>query len=191
MEPTGGPGALTYLLVDGENLDATLGNDILHRRPESKERPRWERVAEYFRQLWGNEVRALFFLNATDRPLPLPFVQALLAQGYRVIPLAGGDGDKVVDVGIQRTLDALTRRTGDVVLASHDADFEPYVRPLVGSRRVGLLGFREFVSQRFAELEGLGLEFFDLESTVGAFNVALPRVRVIPLTEFDPEHYLD
>ena len=34
------------------------------------------------------------------------------------------------------------------------------------------------------------MEFFDLESDVGAFNVSLPRVRVIPIDEFDPLAYL-
>lgn len=33
----------TYLLVDGENIDATLGTSILQRRPTPAERPRWER----------------------------------------------------------------------------------------------------------------------------------------------------
>ena len=33
---------LTYLLVDGENIDATLGQGILGRRPRPDERPRWD-----------------------------------------------------------------------------------------------------------------------------------------------------
>jgi uncharacterized protein len=181
---------VTYLLVDGENLDATLGNDILKHRPAPDERPRWDRVAEFLRQRWGNEVRALFFLNATSGHLPMPFVQALIALGYRVIPLAGSKDEKVVDIGIQRTLAALAERPGDVALASHDADFEPQLRALLGGRRVGILGFREFVSQRLAELEPLGLEFYDMESAVEAFNVPLPRVRIIPLDEFDPAYFL-
>ncbi|MCW2738704.1 MAG: nuclease, partial [Nocardioides sp.] len=32
---------MTYLLVDGENIDATLGTSILGRRPRPEERPRW------------------------------------------------------------------------------------------------------------------------------------------------------
>jgi uncharacterized protein len=31
-----------------------------------------------------------------------------------------------------------------------------------------------------------GVEFYDLEDDVGAFTVALPRVRVIPIERFDP-----
>jgi putative heme uptake system protein len=187
---SGTTSGVTYLLVDGENLDATLGTDILKRRPTSEERPRWERVAEFLRQQWGQEVRALFFLNASSGTMPMPFVQALLALGYRVVALAGGRDEKVVDIGIQRTLAAIAGRGGDVALVSHDADFEPQLRGLLADRRVAVLGFREFVSQRLAELEPLGLQFFDMEATVEAFNVPLPRVRIIPLDEFDPEWFL-
>ena len=183
-------GRVTYLLVDGENLDATLGTDILRHRPAPDERPRWERVTDFLRQRWGQDVRALFFLNASSGTMPMPFVQALLALGYRVIPLSGGKDEKVVDIGIQRTLKALSTRPDDVALASHDADFEPQLRELLPDRRVAVLGFREYVSLRLAELEPDGLQFFDMESDVGAFNVPLPRVRIIPLDEFDPERFL-
>ena len=37
----------TYVLVDGENIDATLGTSILARRPRPEERPRWERVLRF------------------------------------------------------------------------------------------------------------------------------------------------
>ena len=189
MEPQAA-GRTTFLLVDGENLDATLGTDILRHRPAPDERPRWDRVTEFLRQAWGQDVRGLFFLNASSGTMPMPFVQALLALGYRVIPLSGGKDEKVVDIGIQRTLAALAGRDADVALASHDADFEEALRPLLGNRRVALLGFREYVSQRLAELEPLGLQFFDMELAVGAFNIPLPRVRIITLDEFDPEHFL-
>ena len=42
-------GVSTYLVVDGENIDATLGNSVLGRRPNPEERPRWERVREFAR----------------------------------------------------------------------------------------------------------------------------------------------
>ena len=53
-------------------------------------------------------------------------------------------------------------------------------------RRVGVLGFRELVSTQLAELAADGLELLDLEDDVGAFTVALPRVRVVPIERFDP-----
>ncbi len=93
-----------------------------------------------------------------------------------------------MDIGIQRTLDALATRSGDVLLASHDGDFAPQLAALLRDeqRRVGVLGFRELVSTHLAELVPAGLELFDLEDDVGAFTVALPRVRIIPIDEFNP-----
>ena len=181
----------TYLLVDGENIDATLGLSVLQRRPAPEERPRWDRVRDFATATWGQPVTALFFLNATNGSMPMGFVQALLAMDYRPIPLAGTGAEKVVDVGIERTLEAIAGRGGDVLLASHDGDFLPQVRDLVrDGRRVGVLGLREYVN---AELQGLsaeGMELFDLEDHVGAFTGVLPRVRVIPLADFDPVRYL-
>jgi putative heme uptake system protein len=65
-----------------------------------------------------------------------------------------------------------------------------------------VIGFRELVSSQLADLGGGpgaagpgggaggsangGLELFDLEDDVGAFTVALPRIRVIPIERFDP-----
>lgn len=182
---------VTYLLVDGENIDATLGASVLGRRPNPDERPRWEKVRDFAGDVWGQPVTALFFLNASGGYLPMSFVQALLAMDYRPIPLAGDPGEKVVDIGIQRTLDAIASRPGDVLLASHDGDFLPHIERLTGGeRRVGLLGFREFFNSGFHGLDDAGLRLFDLEDEVGAFTRMLPRVRVIPLASFDPVSYL-
>jgi uncharacterized protein len=184
-------GTKTYLIIDGENLDATLGMNVLGHRPTPDERPRWDRVAAFAAQVWGQEVVPLFFLNATSGQMPMTFVQALLAMGYRPIPLAGSGTEKVVDVGIQRTLAALADRPGDVLLASHDGDFLPQMEALLGDgRRVGLLAFREFVNARFADLTARGMQTFDLEGDADAFTTMLPRIRIIPLDEFDPLRYL-
>lgn len=181
----------TYLVVDGENIDATLGMSVLNRRPNPDERPRWERVREFAEAQWAQPVKALFFLNATSGHVPMPFVSALLAMQYRPIPLAGEPGQKVVDIAVQRTLEALDSRAGDVMLASHDGDFHPQVAALLGGgRRVALLGFKEFVNLRFTELEEKGLQVFDLEDDVRCFTGVLPRVRVIPIDEFDPVRFL-
>ncbi|MBZ2199174.1 NYN domain-containing protein [Occultella gossypii] len=181
----------TYLLVDGENIDATLGLSVLNHRPTPDERPRWDRITDFAKQAWGQPVTALFFLNATSGQMPMSFIQALLAMGYHPIPLAGSGSEKVVDIGIQRTLAALEDRPGDVLLASHDGDFVPQVERLLdGDRRVGVLCFREFVSAKLSELTDRGLSLFDLEDDLGAFNAPLPRVRIIPLEAFDPLRYL-
>jgi putative heme uptake system protein len=185
------PGVPTYLIIDGENIDATLGVSVLGRRPSPDERPRWDRVRDFAGDVWRKPVRGLFFLNASSGQLPVAFVQALLALDYRPIPLAGGSGEKVVDLGIQRTLDVLAQRPGDVLLASHDGDFLPQISRLVeDGRRVGLLGFREFVNSGFTALGEKGLQIFDLEDDVACFTSVLPRVRIIPIEKFDPLRFL-
>ena len=186
-----GEGRTTYVLVDGENIDATLGSSILNGRPTPEQRPRWERVLDFAQRAWGNPVKGLFFLNASNGTMPMSFVQALVAIGFQPIPLAGESYEKVVDIGIKRTLTALADRDGDVLLASHDGDFIPEVEDLLGDdRRVGLLAFREFANAGLAQLQDRGLQVFDLETDVKAFNVQLPRLRIIPRDEFDPLRYL-
>ena len=182
---------VTYLLIDGENLDATLGNSILGRRPEPDERPRWDRVLGFAQAVWGCEVRPLFFLNASTGTLPMPFLQALNAMGLRPVLLRGPADVKVVDVGILRTLSALQDRQGNVMLGSHDGDFVDEIGTLLGGpRRVGILAFRELVSATYASLVAEGLELFDLEADAKAFNLRLPRMRIIELDEFDPNDFL-
>lgn len=181
---------VTYVLVDGENIDATLGSGILERRPQSEERPRWERVRDFVQRQWGVPVKVLFFLDASSGQLPLTFIQALLAMGIRPIPLAGRQGE-VVDIAPTRTLEALADRPGNVMLLSHDADFEPGLAGLLGGgRRVGVLCFQEFLSSMLRDLRDRGLEIFDLEDDAGAFNIPLPRVRIIPIEKFDPLRFL-
>jgi uncharacterized protein len=180
----------TYVLVDGENIDATLGQSILGRRPNPHERPRWDRLLQFAQDTWGQPTTGLFFLAANGE-LPMPFVQALTAIGFRPIALSGGADEKIVDIAIQRTLEELSRREADVMLASNDGDFIEQLSPLVGDdRRTALLAFREFRNSGFVPLFDRGLEFYDLEYDVHAFNDRLPRIRVIPIDEFDPRDFL-
>ncbi|MEM8906193.1 MAG: NYN domain-containing protein [Actinomycetota bacterium] len=179
---------VTYLLVDGENLDGVLGG-ILNHKPEPRQRPRWQHLLDFVEDEWGNPVKGLFFLNAS-RGLPASFIQALIAIGYRPVPLSGRADEKVVDIAIQRMLDALRDRDDDVMLGSHDADFADHLARLDGlpERRIGLVGFTEFVSQALRDVDGL--EVYDLEHDAEAFEVDLPRVRVIPIDRFDPLEFL-
>jgi putative heme uptake system protein len=178
----------TVILVDGENIDATLGNTVLKRKPDPSERPRWDRLVDFATRLWGQEVLGLFFLNASSGHLPGPFISALQGVGFRPVPLSGRSDQKVVDIGIQRTLDALVEHPADVLLCSHDGDFVQQMERLVaGEHRVGIVGFPELMSAAYTSL---GLHVIDLETEVKAFNQTLPRVRVIPLDEFDPEAFL-
>jgi len=77
-----------------------------------------------------------------------------------------------------------------VLLVSNDGDFVDQVEDLLDGRRVGLVGFTEFRNRDFVELAEDGLEMFDLEYDVQAFNERLPRVRIIPIEEFDPVQFL-
>ncbi|MGO3209069.1 MAG: NYN domain-containing protein, partial [Brachybacterium sp.] len=120
----------TYLLVDGENIDATLGVSVLGRRPQPDERPRWNKLLHHAEMSWQQEVKGLFFLAVEDS-LPSGFVQALIAMGYKPVPLRG-EG-KVVDIAIQRTAEALLARPADVMLVSHDKDFVPQMENLAAT----------------------------------------------------------
>jgi putative heme uptake system protein len=180
-----------YLLIDGENIDTTLGQAILGRRPTPDERPRWERLVGFVGQRWGADVTALFFIHAHGEHLPMPFIQALTAMGYRPIPLTGPADVKVVDVAITRTLDAIAARDGDVALASHDGDFLVPMSALVAQgRRTAVIGFREFMNAGWADLADRGLELLDMERDAGVFTYRLPRLRIIPIEEFDPVDFL-
>jgi len=183
--------ATTYLLIDGENLDTTLGQNVLSRKPNPDERPRWERVLTFAEGVWDTPVKALFFMNASSGSLPMPFVQALTAIGLRPVPLSGPPGMKVVDVGIERMLDAIATTDAHVLLASHDGDFLPKVSGLLDAgHRVGLLAFREFVNSRYADLAPRGLQVFDLEDDAKAFTHVLPRMRIIDIEHFDATAFL-
>ncbi len=119
----------------------------------------------------------------------MSFVQALKAMDYRVVPLSGAPDEKVVDIAIQRTLQALRHRHEDVILVSHDGDFLEDIEALIDSeRRVGLLAFAEFRNIGFGAIAGL--EKFDLEFDAEVFDAPLPRVRVIPIEEYDPYTFL-
>lgn len=182
----------TYLIVDGENIDATLGMSVLDRRPLPEERPRWDRVLEAAAHQWGEPAKGLFFLNGSSGILPMGFIQALNAMDYSVIPLSGPEDMKVVDVGLQRTMDAIAElESGAVILASHDADFAPQVENLLDmGRRVAVMCFREFLASSLHELEDKGLEIIDLEYDVHAFQVTLPRLRIIDVDDFNPFDFL-
>lgn len=179
----------TWVLVDGENIDATLGTAILGRRPQPDERPRWDRLMGFAQRVWRQPARGVFFLNATSG-IPMTFVQALKAMDYVVVPLSGDGEEKVVDIAIQRTLRALAERDVDVMLLSHDGDFLEDIEALIeDDRRVGVVGFSEFRNAGFAALTGV--EKFDLEYDAHVFDAPLPRIRIIPIDEFDPRSFLD
>ncbi|MGV9183013.1 NYN domain-containing protein [Arcanobacterium canis] len=186
-----------YFLIDGENLDATLGVNILGRAPRAEERPRWDRVLDF--DPWqdqpsdGHSISGLFFLNATEK-IATSFVQALMAIGWRPLLLTSEDPNvKVVDRGIQRTLEAIakTKPGTDIVLGSHDADYLPQIEELLDAgHRVSILCFREFLSTSLASLQDRGLTIIDLEYDVHAFNQPLSRIHAMDVEEFDPLEFI-
>lgn len=188
-------GPRTYLLVDGENIDGVLGG-LLGGKPKPGDRPRWQSLPLFAEKEWGQPVRPLFFINAGSGETPKPidtavqrFVQALLAMDFRPILLSGRADEKVVDIGIKRMLEAIERRGGDVMLASHDGDFAEEMLALrTAGRRVAVLAFEEYVSQQLRDATDNTV--YDLEERVEAFEIVLPRVRVVPVDQFDPERYL-
>jgi len=177
----------TYLLVDGENIDATLGQSILGRRPNPEERPRWQQLLHAMEDEWEQPVTALFFL-ATNGEVPMSFVQALLAMNYKPIPLSG-EG-KIVDIAIQRTAEALLEREADVALVSHDADFVPQMTALAQDpeRRLAAVGFGELMAGELRRVPGI--EVLDLEYDIEAFKAPLPRVRIIDIDDFNPLDFI-
>ena len=177
----------SYLLVDGENIDATLGQSILGRRPNPEERPRWNKLLHFLEDEWEQPVTALFFL-ATNGEVPMSFVQALIAMGYKPVPLSG-EG-KIVDIAIQRTAQVLVERDADVALVSHDADFVPQMTALSEDeeRRIAAIGFNELMSGELRKVPGI--EILDLEYDVEAFNTTLPRIHVIDIDDFNPLDFI-
>ena len=87
---------------------------------------------------------------------------------YRPVPLSGRADQKVVDIGLQRTLDALVDRDADVFLCSHAATSCRRCRRCSAGGRVGLIALREYASMAFT---ALGVPIHDLEDDVRAFKV--------------------
>jgi uncharacterized protein len=166
-----------YLLIDGENIDRTLGQ-ILGKKPLPAQRPRWDKIKAFIEKEFQAACRPLFFLNANEN-VSGSFLQAL----------------KIVDEGILKTLQAIHDRKepGElpgVALVSHDADFKDHLSALKG-RHLAIVAFREFLS---GEYHGIpNLRVFDIEEDVQAFKEEcgpLPRLRSINIKDFDPNKFL-
>ena len=101
----------------------------------------------------------------------------------------GADYDLAVHIGMAgpQAVYSLERRAhrDGYALRDVDGDFLDDLSALIaGNRRVGVVGFSEFRNAGFNAVPGL--HRFDLEYDVGAFDAPLPRIRVIPIDEFDP-----
>lgn len=184
-----------YLLVDGENIDRTLGQ-ILSKKPKPEQRPRWDKIKAFVEKEFQAACRPLFFLNANDG-VPGPFIQALKVIDFIPIPLKG-DAEKVVDEGILKTLKAIQVKLSSdaelpgVALVSHDADFKELLATLAGPKRhLAIIAFKEYLSGEYQDIPNLRI--FDLEEDVLAFKDGcgpLPRLRAINIEDFDPSKFL-
>ena len=183
-----------YLLIDGENIDRTLGQ-ILSKKPRPDQRPRWDRVKIFVEKEFQADCRPLFFLNANEG-VNGSFIQALKMVDFIPIPLMGPPESKVVDIGIIKMLEAIKGlptedRLPGVALVSHDADFKELFASLANQHQLAVIGFREFLSGEYFNIPDLRI--FDIEEEVKAFKCdmgPLPRLRPIDVDKFEPEKYL-
>ncbi len=170
----GGEPRITYVLIDGENIDATLGMLILGRRPRPEERPRWERLLQFAQELWEKiVVRALLprrQQRAADAVRPSPDGDRLPTDPPSRVPgREGGRHRHPADAGRDpsswRRTCSWSATTGTSSTRCGD---------LLDGRRVGVVGFQEFRSNAFLALKGAGSSTFDLEYEVQAFKEPLP-----------------
>jgi putative heme uptake system protein len=186
----------TYVLVDAENIDWAVSH-IIGRKPEPQDRVQFDKLVEFCAQRFTEPVKCIVALNVRGDTIPdsmLGFIKALRTAGCEVAPLYGRQDQKVVDLAILKLLAAIGERPGaSVVLASHDGgDFASALRPLLdaGGRQVAVLGFREYFSQKFRELQPNGLQMVDLELDAHVFSKRLPRLFPIKIDEFDAAAFL-
>lgn len=185
----------TYVLVDAENIDWAVST-IIGRKPEQGDRVQFERLVQFCTERFPAPVKVLVMLNARGEQIPdsmSGFLRALKAAGCEAVLLYGRSDQKVVDLGILRFLELCRDLPSAVVLGSHDgSDFAQALRPLLekAGRRVAVLGFREYFSSKFRELQPLGLQTYDLELDANVFLRRLPRLVPIRIDDFDPAQFL-
>ncbi|HWH15710.1 MAG TPA: hypothetical protein VNT51_13280 [Miltoncostaeaceae bacterium] len=170
---------LRVLAWDAPNIDFALGKLLGERKPEPNERPRWDALARWLvgRAAPHEDVEATVFLNVGQvTPQLRDWVQVLRELGFGVFGkprAAGSDIDRDLLDYLWGRLDA--GPVAEVLIASGDQfrEFEDSIEQLAERTRVTVLGFAE--SNPAARTVDGGVEFVDLESIPGLFEVALPR----------------
>jgi putative heme uptake system protein len=179
--------AMTEVILDIENIDATLGFQILEHKPLPSERPDWSLLVPNLKKRLHSpaEISAVAVLKEAsgEKAIPqLKFANFLKHIGWRTvfaqtfasrnsIPLSR---DLVDDV----TAYLLTSsRAGTVLVGGMDK----YAAGCLADQkargaRVGVVGFQEFISDSIAPV--VGDCFFDLEFDLGLFRQPLPRIRL-------------
>jgi len=181
---------VTYLLVDGENVDSTLGT-ILRGQPNPEDRPRWNKVMDYAKSLFDDEdIQAFFFINVKQGArIPYKFIHVLEITGYKPVLLSGSRG-QVVDEGIKKMLKLISQKEGNIILITHDNGYCELLNEALTNhnRELAIFGFEEFVSSRYSK--ELPLTIYDLETQVEAFEAPLKRGEITSLEQFDPSELL-
>ena len=185
-----------YMLIDGENIDGTL-SQILKHKPLSDERPRWDTVLEFSRAAFERpeDERAIFFIAMDPGLVPrsvASFMYLLTEIGIETVKLLREEGREVVDEAILKVLHGLIERKADVLLLSHDGGYGPAlqdIRRADPERRIAVLGFPEYLSNKFDEVDDL--EVYDLEKDANAFTYELPRDLPSSIDDWNPDYLLD
>ena len=187
-----------YMLIDGANIDGVLGQ-ILGRQPIGRERPRWDHVMQFSADSLPKDKRKAHFFIATDGdqiPQKLfPFLETLRQYDIKPWLLTREENHQVVDEAINKVLARIRERDdkSNILLLSHDSDYVnelKKIRAMDSERVIAILGFPEYMSNDFDEVEGL--QKYDLEHDVtDGFTYGLPRIRVITIDAFEPDDVLD
>lgn len=176
------------LFIDGPNVDATFGKNVLGRKPKSHERCRWDRFLELARKKFGVTC-ARFVLNG-DRfdDKSASFFRALRTFGFVVetpksVNRGYEDASDPVDNSILEGIHGLPKSShgadvNGVMLVSHDGGYAQSLLDVIEAERiVYIVGFREWLAPELVGLEYYGARILDLEHEFGAFNVSLDRPR--------------
>lgn len=181
--------ARAVLFVDGPNIDATLGNGVLGRKPAPHERARWNRVIQIARSTL-DVGESWFVLNGDNFGLDrTSFYRCLKHIGYKVAtPMRSewcqNDGDDPVDEWIKHHIVCAAPKVGrgevsGVVVLTHDGGFATALKGILDAGgSVTIVGFLEWLAPELTVLRTDGAVLLDLEHDVGAFDVRLNRPAV-------------
>ena len=163
----------TYLLVDGENIDATLGSSILGRRPGPRSARAGTGVLQFARDGGRRTPVGLFFLAREQRAADVVRAGAAGARASGRSRCPGGLGEKVVDIAhpadARRARRPRRRRpAGQQRRRLRARASRPARRRPPGRRRRRSREFRNLAVRR--RCVGRGLEFIDLEYDVAGVH---------------------
>lgn len=174
------------VLVDGADMDRGLG-EILGRKPQPSERPRWGRVLEFAKNEWPDrDVKGLFWIRNPQRWSDSfnRFTGAINALGFKTVAV------KDVQQAIEDFLRGQAHRPHDVILLSHQDHMEALAALVDGRRIVGVVAFPELFENNQA-YEDIGIRVLDFEHDIKAFDHTLTARRMYTGEVSDVEALLD